>query len=188
VNGISIIRYLTYLLSISQFIFINFVKLSFRKDLSYCSIWLFLIRMLSHINFLLIFLRNSFIIFLWLWFISIDLFLAQANFTGFLSFEQFLSRHVLFILNFKLRNHQFHITIFRLFFPFSPVCVLDKLFLLINYLKKQINVFKITDWKVSHQILSIYLCYFPYYLWLLVMDALAMKIIFGEPVLTRLTS
>ena len=187
-NGISIIRYLPYLLSISQLFFINFVKLSFRKDLSYCSIWLFLIRMLSHIHILFIFLRNSSIIFLWFWSISIELFLAYANFTSFLSFEQFLSRHMLFILNFKLRNHQFYITIFRLFLPFSPVCVFDKLFLLINYLKKQINVFKIADWKVSHQILSIYLCHFPYYLWLLLMDALTMKIILGEPVLTRLAS
>ena len=64
VDRIPIIRYLPYLLSIIQLIFIDFIEFSFRKNFYKCSILFFLIKMLGHIHALLIFLRKLSIFFL----------------------------------------------------------------------------------------------------------------------------
>lgn len=67
------------------------------------------------------------------------------------------------------------------------VRILDELFLLADNLEKQIHIFKVADGKIPHQILSVDFCNFSRCGYFLFLNVLAAKVVFGMPVLTRLT-
>jgi hypothetical protein len=79
------------------------------------------------------------------------------------------------------------LTILTPFFFLGFIGFLDEFFPLSDNFEEQIDILKVADWKIPHEILSVDLRYFSCYGYLLFLSVLAAKIVLGVSVLTGVT-